>query len=314
MLEKKEFWRAVRKRPAWLLLPFFESGLLNSVRDDRYLKLQYWAYTGKKLHLNPPVTFNEKIAWLKMHDRRDIYRILADKYAVRQFVEKYLDETWLVPLLGVWDSVEAINLDDLPDAFVMKCTHGYGGTVLCRDKRTLDFEKTKMDLKKVMNTDFYGRSREWAYYQPKPKVIAEALIDDGGGSRPADYKFMCFNGKIEFICISRGLGDFSRGAVSFYYPDGSPAPFKRKDYPNYPEEQGMPQYFETMKRAAELLAEAADVPFVRIDFYEAKGKVYFSEFTFYPCGGTMFLDPPQYDGMLGNLLQLSLAEPVRKER
>lgn len=304
MLSKSVFWRAVRKRPAWLLLPAFESGWLRCMEDARYLKLQYWAFSGKRLCLDPPGTFNEKIAWLKMNDHREIYRTLADKCHARQFVQAHLDGGWLVPLLGVWDKVEDIDISALPERFVLKCTHGYGGTVLCRDKSALDVASVRAVLQKTLDTDFYSRGREWAYHSPTPRVMAEALIDDGGGARPADYKFMCFQGKTEFVCISRGLGDFSTGAVSFFYPEGRPAPFKRVDYPQCPPAEGLPDHFGRMKAAAEALAAAAGVPFVRVDFYEADGRPYFSEFTFYPCGGSLFFDPPQYDRILGELLTL----------
>jgi len=304
MLSRTTFWSAVRKRPAWALLPIFESGLLNFIRDEPYLKLQYWALTGKELHLDPPITFNEKIAWLKINDHRKIYRTLADKFLARDFVAEHLDSTWLVPLLGVWKRTSDIDFSTLPDRFVLKCTHGYGGTVLCRDKDKLNISEAEAILQKTLRTDFYARSREWAYCNALPKIIAESLIDDGGGTRPADYKFMYFNGRVEFVCISRGLGDFSSGTVSFYYPDGRPAPFKRVDYPECPPCQRLPEQFERMKAAAETLASAADVPFVRIDFYESGGHAYFSEFTFYPCGGSIFFDPPIYDKILGDMLSL----------
>ncbi len=304
MLNASKFWSAVRERPAWLLLPLFESGALRWLPGEQYLKLQYWAFTGQWLHLNPPMSFNEKISWLKLHDHRDIYRTLADKYDARDFVRHHLGDSWLVPLLGVWPDADQVDFDVLPGSFVLKCTHGYGGTVLCRNKSSLDIPAVRAQLKKVLKTDFYSRGREWAYYRPHPRVIAEALVDDGGGLRPADYKFMCFNGRVRFLCLSRALGDFDRGSVSFFYPDGTPAPFKRADYPRCPPSQPLPRQLEQMKAAAEQLAGAMDVPFVRVDFYEADGHVYFSEFTFYPCGGSIFFDPPEYNQALGNLLVL----------
>lgn len=124
MLEKKKFWEAVRERPEWLLLPLFESGFLNWMDDKTYLKIQYWAYTGKKLNLKNPGTFNEKISWLKLYDRRKIYRLLADKYFARRFVEKVLGSSWLVPVYGVWKNVKDIDFENLPNQFVLKCSHG----------------------------------------------------------------------------------------------------------------------------------------------------------------------------------------------
>lgn len=310
MLEKKKFWEAVRGRPEWLLLPLFESGFLNWMDDKTYLKIQYWAYTGKKLNLKNPGTFNEKISWLKLYDRRKIYRLLADKYFARRFVEKVLGSSWLVPVYGVWKSVKDIDFENLPNQFVLKCSHGYGGTVICKDKEKLDIKNAKKILTKTIRTDFYGRSREWTYYHPHPRILAEKLVDDKGGERPADYKFMCFNGEVRYVCISRSLRDFDKGCLSFYQADGKKAPFKRVDYLECPSGQKLPQCFDEMKRAAERLAKKINLPFVRTDFYEEEGKVYFSEFTFYPCGGTMVLNHEKYDRMLGDMINL----PERMEK
>ena len=209
VLDWKTWMQAMAKRPAWIFLPLFESGLLAWMPDEMYLKWEYHALTGKRLKLNPPETFNEKIAWLKLHDRRPVYQMLADKYQVRPFIQKHLGEEWLIPLAGVWDSPEEIDFDSLPGQFVLKCSHGYGSTILCRDKGELDQEEIRRTFRKCMKTDYYTRSREWAYRDAKPRIIAEALVDDRGGERPADYKFMCFNGKVKYICISRGLDNLS---------------------------------------------------------------------------------------------------------
>jgi hypothetical protein len=306
MLDRGSFIKAIRKRPAWILLPSFEKGLFNRLSDESFLKLQYWAYTGEKLHLTPPLTFNEKIAWLKIHDHRDVYRMLADKYLARSFVEKHLDKTWLVPLLGLWKHSDDIDFCELPDQFVLKCSHGYGSTVICRDKSKMDFTAARATLNKALETDYYQRSREWAYQKAIPQVMAEELIDDGGGPRPADYKLMCFNGKVLYVCVSRGLGDFDTGSLSFFHADGSPAPFRRADYPEGPPDSNPLRRLRQMSEAAETLAQAAGVPFVRVDFYETDRQVFFSEFTFYPCGGTVFFDPPEYNRTLGDRLMLPL--------
>ncbi len=308
MLSGDVFWDAVRDRPSWLLLPLFEKGVFSWLGDAPYLKLQYWAYSGKRLDIAHPRGFNEKIAWIKVNDHRDIYRLLADKYEARDFVAQHLGADWLIPLLGSWDTPDQIDFSRLPERFVLKCTNGYGGAVLCRDAAALDRDAARRTLAKTLKTNFYRRSREWAYRCERPRVICEELIDDGGGARPADYKFMCMNGRVAYVCLSRGLGDFDTGAVSFFDREGRRAPFKRRDYPDVPEDTRMPDSFASMRQAAELLARAADVPFVRVDFYEVQGHPYFSEFTFYPCGGTMFLEPERYDRELGDMLQLPCDE------
>lgn len=308
MLDKKTFWTAVRKRPSWLLLPVLESGLLDFLGDAPYLKLSYWAMTGKTLDVKNPRTFNEKIAWIKLNDRKPVYRIMADKLLARDFVAEHVGGEWLVPLVGSWDAPEDISLDELPERFVLKCSAGYGSTFICRDKASFDFEPAKAGLSKALRTDYFSRGREWAYKRYEPRIIAEEFVDDEGGERPADYKFMCMNGKVKLVCISRGLGDFDTGSVSFFFPDGSRAPFKRLDYPDYPGESPLPPSYADMVQAAEALASAAEAPFLRVDFYDMGGRPYFSEFTFYPCGGTMFLDPPESDAVLGLMLDLPEAQ------
>lgn len=302
-LDSAIFWHAVRERPSWLLLPLFERGLLRWLPDEPYLSLQHWAFYGEALDFRNPRTFNEKIAWLKAHDHRDVYWELADKLEARKTVERVLGPEWLVPVLGVWYSVDAVDFDALPDRFALKCAHGHGGVVVCRDKDALDRDAARATLRAAFDADHYSPSREWAYYEPRRRVMAEAFVDDGG-TRPADYKFLCMNGRAEWACISRGLGDFGTGYVGFYDRDGEPAPFKRADYPDCPEAQGLPEGFEPMREAAEQLARAVDLPFVRVDLYEAGGHPYFSEFTFYPCGGTMRLDPPECGLVLGGSLHL----------
>ena len=305
MLDRKTFANAVRKRPSFALLPLFENGFFDNMSDEKYLRLQYWALTGKRLNLAHPEGFNEKIAWLKLHDHKPLYKAMADKYLARNFVSSVIGENWLVPLLGVWESADQIGYDALPERFVLKCTHGYGGTAICRDKTAFDCKAATSKLASMLRADFFGRAREWAYKNPTPRIVAEAYIDDGGDV-PADYKFMCFNGKVCIVCISRAVNAAHAGAgcVSFFLPDGSRAPFKRADYPEYPGEDVMPSSYLAMYEAAEKLSSASGAPFVRVDFYEATGKPYFSEFTFYPCGGTMFLEPAEYDCALGSLLEL----------
>lgn len=303
-MQKKQFWCAVLKRPFCLLIPLFQTNILRWMPDELYLRFEYWIIMGKKLHLNTPVAFNEKIQWIKLHDRKPLYQKLADKHQNRDFIKKNIGEQYLIPLLGVWENADDIDFATLPERFALKCTHGYGGIVLCHDKKTLDVEQVKKSLNRTLAKDFYPRGREWAYKGAKPQIIAEELIDDGGGTRPADYKFFCMNGKVGCVCVSRSLGMEEPGYVSFFRPNGEREAFKRVDYPDYSSENPIPECFEEMKDAATKLAKASGALFIRVDFYEMNSKVFFSEFTFYPCGGTMFLDPPEYDKTLGNLLNI----------
>lgn len=304
MLDRKTFIQAVLKRPSWALLPLLESGLLDGVPDRAFLQLSYWAMTGKRLDFTHPKTFNDKIAWIKLYDRKPRYQAMADKYRVRPFVAEQLGEDWLIPLIGVWGSVDAVDFDALPRQFVLKCSHGHGGVIVCTDKAALDIFDARRTLQAAFDADYFGRAREWAYKDPQRRVIAEAYIDDQGGARPADYKFMCMNGKVKLVCVSRGLGDFGTGTVSFYLPDGTRAPFRRADYPDYPQDLVPDDTYVRMYRAAEKMARASEALFVRVDFYRVGDWPYFSEFTFYPCGGSIFFEPAFYDEAVGSLLSL----------
>ena len=301
-MSNKPTLKTILQHPRLAFLPLFNGKHLRWLPDRYYLRFEYLIITGHILHLNNPVTFNEKIQYLKVNDRREIYSYLADKLTARKFVTETIGDKYLVPLLGAWDDAGEIDFDALPDRFALKCTHGYGDMVLCQDKTTLDIPAARNTLNASLKEDFFYRGREWAYSNTHPKIMAEQFIDDGG-RRPADYKFMCFNGTVKYICISRSLGD-TDGCVSFYNSDGTRAPFKRVDYPECPGADVLPRHIDEMKALAETLAKRADVPFVRVDFYEAGGRIYFSEFTFYPCGGTMFFDPPEYDEKMGKELQL----------
>jgi hypothetical protein len=311
MLDAKTFAKAVLARPSWLLLPLMEAGAFDRLDDERYLKLSHRVITGERLNLDAPETFNDKIAWCKLHDHNPLYRKLADKLGAREFVAEKLDESWLVPLLGVYRRPEDIDYDSLPDRFVLKCTHGYGGTVICRDRASFDASTANEILAGTLATDFYGRGREWAYAQADPRIVAEQFVDDGG-ARPADYKFMCFNGEALMACVSRAVSadHKQRGSVSFFHVDGERMPFKRADYPEYSVDQPFPACYPSMYEAAGKLAREVGAPFVRVDFYEMAGRPYFSEFTFYPCGGTMMLEPKEYGCVLGDFMQL----PDKDER
>ena len=311
MLDKETFARAVAERPTFALLPYFEDGTFDFMPDEAYLPFHYNALTGNTLDLEHPVTFNDKIAWLKVHDRNPLYQQLVDKLAVREFVATYVGDGWLVPLLGVWNTPEEVDFDALPERFALKCTHSQGGVVVCRDKAALDRKAAIARLRTAYDRDFFSPAREWAYKDPTPRVIAEAFVDDGG-EVPADYKFFCMNGKVRLVCVSRAVGAAheGQGSISFFWPDGERAPFKRADYPDFPSDLVFPAAYDEMYAAAEVLSHATGAPFVRVDLYCASERPFFSEFTFYPCGGTIFFDPPEFDRVVGDLLDL----PTQIER
>lgn len=130
---------------------------LKFVPDSLLLRLEYRMKIGKKLNLKNPRTFNEKLQWLKLHNRKPIYTQMADKYGVREIVKEQIGEQYLVPIIGVWDSVDDIPFELLPEKFVLKCTHDSGSVILCRNKSELNFEEAKNKLEKRLKKMLIGR-------------------------------------------------------------------------------------------------------------------------------------------------------------
>lgn len=276
-------------------------GVYNHISDAVFLKKIYKAKFGKALNLENPKTFNEKLQWLKLYDRNPAYTMMVDKYEVRKYIAEKLGEEYLIPLLGVWDNPDEIDFDALPDQFVLKCNHNSGlGMCICTDKSKLNIKKVKKDLRKGLKQDYYITGREWPYKNVKPRIVAEEFISDANGELN-DYKLMCFNGKVKcsFVCSDRYTGKGLH--VTFFDRDWNLMPFERS-YPSVKDGIPKPTQYEKMVELAQVLAK--EIPFVRVDFYEVDGKIYFGEMTFYPGGGCEAFQPEKWDEELGNWISL----------
>ena len=162
-------------------------GLTKGMSDKRYLKWLYRLSFGKKLDLDDPKTFNEKLQWLKLYDRDPKYITMVDKHEVKEYVAEKIGEKYIIPTLGVWESFDEIDFDKLPDQFVLKCTHDSGGLAICRDKASFDKEKAREKIEKSLASNFFWRGREWPYKDVKPRIIAEQYMTCGDGDLP-DYR------------------------------------------------------------------------------------------------------------------------------
>ena len=245
-------------------------------------------------------SFNEKIQWLKIHDRKPEYTKLVDKTAVKGWVAETIGPEYVIPNLGVWESAKDIDFDSMPDRYVLKCTHDSGSVVLC-DAST-DRSAVVARLEKDLQRDYSLGGREWAYKGVAPKVIAEPFLDDGSPDGLTDYKFFCFNGEPKFLYVSRGLDDHRTAHISFAWPDWTPAPFRRSDYEPFEVLPTAPSELELMMELSRKLSHG--IPFVRVDFYQVGDKVLFSEMTFYPCGGFLPLGSDEQDRQMGDMLTL----------
>ena len=271
--------------------------------DKMYIKLKFFSRMGKFPDLKKPKTFNEKLQWLKLYDRKPIYTTMVDKYDVKKYVADIIGEEYIIPTLGVWDRFDDIDFEKLPNQFVLKCTHDSGGLVICRDKSEFDRDAAKRKVEKYLKTNYYFLGREWPYKNVKPRIIAEKYMDDGvGGLR--DYKFFCFNNEPQFIYISQGMEDHSTAKISFYDLNGEEMPFKRSDYRSFESTPDMPATLSEMIEYSHKLADKINCPFVRIDFYCVEGKTYFGEITFSPCSGMMPFEPSAWDEILGEKINL----------
>ena len=275
-------------------------GLLNWMPDKFFLKIIFRVRIGRKLNIKKAYTYNEKLQWLKLYDRNPLYCTLVDKYEVKKYIEKEVGERYVIPTIGVWDKFEDIDFDSLPNQFVLKCTHDSGGLVICYNKQEFDKEAAKIKINRCLNKNFYWHGREWPYKSVVPRIIAEKFITKDG-TAPNDYKFFCFNGKVK--CFKIDFDRFTEHRANYYSPDGELLPFgETVCLPNPDKQLKMPDSLNEMIRIAELLADGR--PFVRVDFYEMDGQIYFGEITFYPASGFVPLVPDEWDAILGSWITL----------
>lgn len=288
------------KNYRFLILASF--GAYDKLPDDEYLKRKYKACMGKELDLEEPITFNEKIQWLKLYDRKPEYTMMVDKYAVRQYIADTLGEEYLIPLLGVWNDPEEIDFNALPNQFVLKCNHNSGlGMCICKDKSKLDIKSVKRKLRKGLKQDYYLTGREWPYKNVQRKIIADKYMVEEDGMELKDFKFYCFNSeaKLCLVCSDRFTGKGLH--FTFFDRDWNVLPFER-GFPSYREGFHRPLNYEKMIELAEKLAYG--IPFVRVDFYEINGKIYFGELTLHPGSGFNGFSPKEWDYTLGNWIRL----------
>ena len=282
---------------------FGRTRLARLIPDKAYLNLQYRAYIGRPLNLNAPKAFNEKLQWLKLYDRKPEYITMVDKLAVKDYVSQRIGDEYIIPTLGTWQSADDIDFDKLPDLFVLKCNHDSGSVVICRDKNSFDFAKAKAKLQRKLNDNLFWFGREWPYKNVKPCIMAESyMADETQKNGLTDYKFYCFNGEPKFLYVSKGLEDHSTASISFLHMDWSMAPFCRPDFAPLEVPPEKPINYDKMVAYAKQLS--AGIPFLRVDFYEIGGKLYFSELTFFPSSGFTPIVPAQWDKEIGSWLEL----------
>ena len=273
----------------------------HKILPDSFLsKVYYKKELGKKLNLDEPRTFNEKIQWMKLYfyPFNDNVVTCADKFQVRDYISKKGYKNLLTPLIGVWNNGKEINWEKLPKQFVLKCNHGCAYNIVVNDKKNVDKEKIIKQLNKWLKEDFGAYNIELHYSKIKEhKIICEEYL----GDNITDYKFFCFNGKPKFMYVSNDLVHDRQAQIGFFNLDGSKIPLKRDDYQDI-EEVKLPKFFDEMVNVSKELSK--DFPFVRVDFFLANNKYYFAELTFTPGAGMMPFNPDSYDLKWGEMISL----------
>lgn len=296
--------KALSKEPYYYFYYFLrKSHVCNLLSDRTFTRIEYRANTRKKLNLNNPITYNEKVQWLKLNDHNPLYPIIVDKYMVKDFVAEKIGKEYLIPTIGHWDNVEDIRIEELPNQFVLKTNHSGGntGVVICKDKHAFDFEGAKKKLKKSLMTDSYKVSREWPYKNVKRCVIAEPYMEDSATGELRDYKFFCFNGEPKALFVASERQKREEPCFDFFDMNYNHLNL-RCSHPQAEIPPQKPQSFEEMIRLVKMLSK--NFLHVRVDLYEINGRPFFGELTLYHWEGLMPFYPEEWNYTFGNWLKL----------
>jgi hypothetical protein len=280
---------------------FIYSKKTNKLSDEDFIQMKYVQKFGKKADLKNPLLFTEKIQWLKLNDKNDLYTKCADKYSVREYVKEKIGSQYLIPLVFKTENYKDINEDKLPNyPVIIKTTHDSGGTFIIQNKKEFDFKILQNKLKKLLSKNFYYLNREWEYKNIKPRIVVEKFLEDDSKNKQLnDYKIYCFHGKPMFIqtIFDRGIEtkedwhDTNWNPLDSYYFTSNKKYLKK------------PILLNEMLNIAEVLSQ--DFPYVRVDLYISNSQIYFGELTFRPYGGFMKFIPESFDLKLGDYLNLN---------
>lgn len=295
--------KAFLNNPVYFITSPASKGYLNWVPDAIYLKILYRLSMGERCNLKTPVKYNEKLQWLKLHDRKPEYARMVDKYEVRGYIAEAIGEEYLIPCYGVYNSFEEIDFSKLPEQFVLKCTHDSGSVEICKDKANFDFKGAKDRLTGAMGKNYYNTYREWPYKNVKPRIIAEKFMVDETVDDLRDYKIMCFNGEAKLIEVHENRFARERGYTQTFYDRAwNKLNIAQKGFIPTDEEREKPVKLDEMLALSEKIAK--DMYHARIDWYLIGDKLYFGEITFYDGSGFAKFDDEKDDIFFGSLIQI----------
>ena len=295
--------KEIIKNPYKLIIYLNNRHLINWFPDKYYLSLAYRAKIGKNLNLNAPKSFNEKIQWLKLYDRNPNYTKMVDKLKVKEYISEKIGNEYIIPTIGVYNKSNEINFNELPNQFVIKCTHDSGSTIVCKNKDKFDYKLAKKKINNNLKRNYFYCGREWVYKNIKPQIIIEEYLKS---DNIKDYKFMCFNGEPKCILVCSERDANNNAFKEFYDTKWNKLPFGRKENEINQSIAEQPKNLEKMLELSKILAK--NIPFVRVDFYEINNKIYFGELTFYPASGFEKFYPEEWDYKLGSWLSLPIGK------
>lgn len=280
----------------------------HKLSDEEFARWQYKQHTGKYLDLENPRTYDEKVWYLKLHERDDIQKRCSDKCLVREYVKECGLGHILNEVYGVYNSFKEIPFDKLPDRFFLKCTHTSGTNVIYDRSKPFDYVYQKNEFNYWMKRDYFWGSREWNYKGLEPKIICEEILEDKDGKLPIDYKIMCFGGEAKMLFLNIGLstntGEHADDAYcNIYDRDFNLLPIKdeRENYKG--NDIVKPDNWDKMIEYAEILSK----PFrhCRVDLYNVDGKIYFGEITFHHGGGCNGIEPEEWAYKMGDWIDIN---------
>lgn len=290
------------KERIWRRLIFESRKLEPYLSDKLFLQIRFWLIVGYWPNLDKPKSFNEKLNWLKLHDIHPEYTRMVDKVTAKEYVAGIIGSEYIIPTLGVWNSVDDIDWNSLPNQFVIKVTSDSGGIVVCKDKSTLNIDEAKAKLEKGWGKNYYKYNKEYPYKDLSPRIIAEEYMEDESGYELKDYKIFCFDGepKYLFVATDRQKKD-EETKFDFFDLDWNHLPVTN-GHPNNPLPIDRPQNFNEMIEIAKKLS--AGKPHVRVDLYNIRGKIYFGELTFFHWSGMVAYNPREWDYKFGEYIKL----------
>lgn len=287
-----------------LVLSFCLINYFKWLPDTVYIKLFYYAETGKCLNLKEPVLLNEKLQWLKLYNRCPEYTIYSDKVKVKEYIKNRFGEDIIIPTLGVWENAEDIDFNSLPDKFVIKCNHNSGmGMYICKDRSKMDEAKVRENLAQGLKENYFAKFREWSYKNIPRRIIAEQFLENADGTPIVDYKFYCYGGKPRYFMYSVGEANHTVRNCKFDMNCNNIDYLFKKKRALLDDEIKLPSNFNEMKAIVEKLC--VGFPHIRVDLYNVDGKIYFGEMTFYSGAGFINIDNKEFSQQLADYIDIS---------